>query len=193
VDKPEIIRKLRSLQPVSGSRLDRAVAFLHRNYLLGKLSRHTEIIRRSGAAIRNDIWFWPALMDLGVAHLELRQLPLALDAFERVLLRDPEITEAMVFCGMVMRRQNRFDEAEEILNRCLALRPDEKFAHGQLCIVQFKKRRYNEALASVDRAIELDPDLAVFWAWRSRVLLRLDRLAEAEAASARILALDPAF
>ena len=78
--------------------------------------------------------------------------------------------------------QSRLEEAEQILRRALALRPESAPLHEDLGGVLAMQRRFEDAVASFQTAIRLDPQLPLARKKLGQALAALGRGAEADTA-----------
>ena len=98
------------------------------------------------------------------------------------LEQDPQSVEQLRLLGRALIMQSRFDEAEQILRRALALRNEFAPLHEDLGEIHALQRRFEEAVASFQTAIRLDPRLPLARKKLGQALAALGRGDEADAA-----------
>lgn len=87
--------------------------------------------------------------------------------------------------------QGRIGEGIELVQRALAVRPDDARSHQLLAMALMHAGRHADALTGVDRAIAVDPGSAPAFGLRGDILVALGRRDEAIASYDRALALAP--
>ena len=104
---------------------------------------------------------------------------------------DPEElpANALAVQGDVLRSQDRWTEAVELLDKALERRPDLSFAHGTRGEALRMLDRMDEAKAAFDRAVELDPTYAWAIASRGELLREQGKYADARKDIAKALEL----
>ncbi|HEY7643037.1 MAG TPA: sulfotransferase [Steroidobacteraceae bacterium] len=98
------------------------------------------------------------------------------------LALDPNSVEHLRLLGRALTLQSRFDEAEQILRRALALRCEAAPLHEDLGEIQALQRRFEAAVASFETALRLDPRLPLARKKLGQALGALGRGDEADAA-----------
>jgi len=91
--------------------------------------------------------------------------------------------------GMVHLQTGRFDEAERILSRAVAVDPQSEDAHSARATAS-SRWPHADALISLDSLLTLKPGHAIAWNSRGNALLTLNRCAEAIASYDRAIALE---
>lgn len=97
----------------------------------------------------------------------------ARDLFERALTVDPDSTEALFGIPRILvalattyvdeTRWKRFAEAEPLLEKVLALAPNNALAHAFLGLVQMNTKRVEAGIAQCERALALNRNLSNAW------------------------------
>ena len=93
----------------------------------------------------------------GWGNYRLRRLPEARAAFQRVLLRFPEDTDAMVGLGYVELSDKNATQADVLFARAIAVDPDDVSAIEGMGHVRFRQGRFADARVHFTRALELNP------------------------------------
>jgi uncharacterized protein (TIGR03032 family) len=101
-----------------------------------------------------------ALIAMGDAAYEKRQLDEAADCYERCLARDPENLTALYNLSVTDVDRERWVEAREHLARLLEFDPGHARAHNNLGIVDQRCLKTQNAIGHFRRAISLQPDFA---------------------------------
>lgn len=107
------------------------------------------------------------------------------------LEQDPSSVEHLRLLARALTMQSRFEDAEQILRRALALRPEAASLHEDLGEIQAMQRRFEEAVASFQTAIRLDPKLQLARKKLGQALAALGRADEADAALEAWFGQDP--
>jgi predicted O-linked N-acetylglucosamine transferase (SPINDLY family) len=108
-----------------------------------------------------------------------------------VLGNESNSFDALHLLGIVAARRGRFEQADQLLARALAINPKSPEAHSNRGNVQKARGHLAEALASYDRALALKPDLVDGLNNRAGALKDLERYDEALASYDGALALKP--
>ena len=110
----------------------------------------------------------------------------------RRVLRDlPDFFDAVHLMGVSVLECERFDEAQRILERAVALDPFSAEAHSNLGFALFNLKRYDEARACCETALSLKPNFPTAQRNLGNALLRLERGEPAVAAFTRAIQLKP--
>jgi serine/threonine protein kinase/tetratricopeptide (TPR) repeat protein len=116
----------------------------------------------------------------GFAYAELGAAAAAEADYQKALATEPEPAAryaVLVNRGMLLIRQEKFDQAAEDLGQAIALRPEEIAARVNLFEAlrhsPLDSRQRREASAQLDKAIELKPEMAALY--RLRAQLAVDR------------------
>ena len=99
-----------------------------------------------------------AWINLGQAHLGLRQYDAAIDAFKKQIEVNPYDEYAYNNLGRVYALQRRYPEAESSFRKQLEMNPLDKFAHAALGNLYVDAKRYGEAIPELEKAITLLPE-----------------------------------
>ena len=98
-----------------------------------------------------------AYLNLGVLHVDRRDLPGAVAALETALHIDPGFAPAYVNLSDLMRAQGREIEAENLLRVGIAVSDDDGAVRHALGLSLVRQQRLDEALVELRRATEVDP------------------------------------
>lgn len=113
-------------------------------------------------------------------------------AFRRALEHHDDWAEAHNNLGIVLGKQQRFEQAILAYQRAVELKPDFVDAHHNLGTTLAQLGRHDEAADCFRRAVELQPDAAAAHHRLGTLLHRQGKLVEALASYDRAIALDPA-
>lgn len=91
----------------------------------------------------------------------------------------------------LLRRDQKYDQAAELLSRALDREPGNPRLHEKLGDVYTKQQLHIDALVHYTRAIKLNPMNSYLYTLQGNSLLRLGRLTEAELSYKNALRLDP--
>jgi tetratricopeptide (TPR) repeat protein len=99
------------------------------------------------------------MFELGVIHDRQGNADLALEQMQTVVKLDPEHADALNYIGYSYADKGiRLDEAEAMIKKALALKPDNGYIIDSLGWVYFRQGRLDEALAELQRAVALIPE-----------------------------------
>jgi hypothetical protein len=119
------------------------------------------------------------LTALATLALQMGQAAVAVDLFDRSLVREHRQSDALVNRGSALIRLGRLDEALSSFDQAVALNPNHPAIHLGRGNVLRNLKRLDEALASFDRALALSPEYAEAYLNRGNVLRDLKRLEDA--------------
>jgi tetratricopeptide (TPR) repeat protein len=166
-------------------------AFCLRAQLLegnGQKDEATLVLEKACEALPQS---WRILFERGGMALRHGEIELAVEAFERAILVEPQAAypyHALRFAFEGFRRYRtqriRFESA-------IRAQPRDGAAHHQFALAALSVMRDEEALFHFTRALELDPQLAEAACGRARALRRQGHLREAEEAFRQALRIDP--
>ncbi len=103
-----------------------------------------------------------AHINIGLVHFARERFDQAEQAFARAIRVDSSFVAAYVDLAELRRVQGRDTDGEVVLDRALALAPDNGTVHHALGLLYVRQRRMREALHALRRATELAPDDARF-------------------------------
>ncbi len=116
-------------------------------------------------------------------HQRGKDLERARELFARVALSDPKNVRGLFGLASVLERQKKFDEAEAVFRKALAVAPDSAITLNYLGYMNADRNvRVDEALAFIQRALAADPDNGSYLDSLAWALHRLGRNGEAETA-----------
>ena len=133
------------------------------------------------------------LNTLGFVHLNLKNLPQAMEAFERALQLSPDYADANYYMGVALAEAGRWEAAIRAYRKALAI---PTYAHPESVYTNMGWAYYNlerlgEAEGALLRAIRLEPTLEAAHYHLGLVLLKAGRREEAKGAFRRALELAP--
>lgn len=198
------------LSPAAAERLARAPTTQVNAYELYLLGRHQQLKRTPDAlaraieyhraALREDPSFALAHAGLADAYMaryyyENRPLeetaPLVQGEVDAALRLDPELAEAYAAWGVLLTEQWRMTEAIRVLERALAINPNQGETWIRLGAAYEYAGEPRKALDAYAQAALLDPLHTVLHVRRCLTLQNLGRYAEAETACRRAFELQP--
>ncbi len=130
-----------------------------------------------------------ALLVLADARMGEQEFNAALDAYDRIIMLDPNIAQVYNNRGITLEKVGRHGDALDSYERAIALAPDFADAHVNRGRALRRHKRHDEAIAAYDQALALDPGLAHAWLGRGNVLSDLKRDEDALAAYDKALGL----
>jgi predicted Zn-dependent protease len=95
------------------------------------------------------------------------------------LEKKPRDPAALNLMADIARRAQRFEEAENLLSRCVELAPDSAGYRFNFAVILRRREKYDDALAQLDVLLARDPQNPLFCDQKATVLALLGRQAEA--------------
>lgn len=134
-----------------------------------------------------------AWFNLAKCRFDSGQIDAAGDSLQRALALDPEMADALALHGLVLRAQERGDEAIETLQAALAKAPDHLAAATALASQLEAKGDADAALKWFERAVKIQPGVPHTHYNLGETLLRRGELEAASDALHHALTLDHRF
>lgn len=164
--------------------------------LLGLTHLQIEQYDRASKAFEEGIRYNPANPDLhfnlGTAYDKLNRFDDVVLAMEAALRLDPKHADALNYLGYsYAERGIRIDEALSLIQRAVALKPNNGYYVDSLGWVFFKKGLLNEALVEIKKAAALVGDDPVIFEHLGEIYLEQNLIPEGREAWLRSLELDP--
>ncbi len=94
---------------------------------------------------------------LGLGFSQLERLSKARAEFEAAIHADPEYHLALSELGSWHLQEGNLDDARQLLNRAIAIRPHDAVTHNNLAIVYFRLRKLPEAERETQAALAANP------------------------------------
>lgn len=153
--EPEsVIALLRPFEAEHGE--DRGLIYLLGTALI-RAGRMNEGELRIDRILRNGESAEAQLM-LGTAHLMVRDVPAALEAFRNAVRLNPMLPSANAYLGKALRETGQVDEAQECFLRELEINPLDFDANLFVGVHKFRReQKYEEALEHFRRALGVRP------------------------------------
>ena len=136
-----------------GARLEPLTGQFVMNFETRQLDEEVQVISERGA----DEWFALAL-DYEADRANRKTWTQAIDAYENVLRRDPQRTDALINCGTLYYEQGNFEKAADCYRRAIECDPQSGLAHFNLGSVLEEMGQLEEARQHLRRAVRLDPN-----------------------------------
>jgi len=111
----------------------------------------------------------------------------------QILSMDVRHADALYILGMSSFKSGRFEVAERMIRRALAVNPKQPFYHFNLSNVLRTLNRNEESLASLNRSLELKPDMVEGLYNLGNLRMNEKKLEEAIALYQRVLAINPDY
>jgi tetratricopeptide (TPR) repeat protein len=102
-----------------------------------------------------------AWMDLGRAHMLLRQTDDAVVAFKKQAELNPYDEYAYSALGWAYTTQRKYDDAATAFNKAIEINPLSEYAHAALGGMYQESRQYDKAVPELEKAVSLKSDDAV--------------------------------
>ena len=150
---------------------------------------YSRAIERIGAP---DPEHWSLFYARGIAYERTKQWPKAEADFKQALELEPEQPFVLNYLGYSWVDMGlNLDEARGMLDRAVALRPDDGYIVDSLGWVHYRLGEYPEAVEVLERAVELEPGDPVINDHLGDAYWRVGREREAHYQWQRALTLDP--
>ncbi len=164
--------------------------------LLGLTYLQIEQYDRASKVFEEGIRYNPANPDLyfnlGTAYDKLNRFDDVVTAMEAALRLDPKHADALNYLGYsYAERGIKIDEALSLIQRAVALKPNNGYYVDSLGWVFFKKGLLNEALVEIKKAAALVGDDPVIFEHLGEIYLEQNLVQEGREAWIRSLELDP--
>jgi tetratricopeptide (TPR) repeat protein len=121
----------------------------------------------------------PAYFGLAEVFAELDKDPEAIVNYEKALTNDKDLTEIYVPLGILYYQQGEIAKAESLLDKALALSPNDAQTQYFLGMIRYSQNRNDDALTAFTKAKTLDPTYAEAFFQSGETLVRLKRYREA--------------
>jgi protein O-GlcNAc transferase len=128
---------------------------------------------------------------LGNLYHEEQQFDLAVASFEQALLIAPDHIDFLVNLGLVLLKKNHPVNALPILQKAVALNPEDAGLHNTLGNALADLAQFDNAMASYRNALQISPDYADAHNNLGSTLEQLGRLDEAAASFRHALQINP--
>ncbi|TDJ32713.1 MAG: tetratricopeptide repeat protein [Gammaproteobacteria bacterium] len=89
------------------------------------------------------------------------------------LKKHPTDVSAIRLLAATGMRLGQFEDAGNLLERCLELAPDFRYARSNYAYVLFKRTKYAQALDELDKLLQAEPDNPNYMVLKSSVLVRI--------------------
>ena len=150
---------------------------------------YSRAVERLGTPERED---WTLFYARGIAYERTKQWPEAEADFLRALELEPEQPFVLNYLGYSwVDKGMRLDEARDMLDRAVALRPNDGFIVDSVGWVHYRLGEYPQAVESLERAVELEPGDPVINDHLGDAYWRVGRQREARYQWQRALSLEP--
>lgn len=129
-----------------------AAGLLAKSSCLARLGRLNESIEVSRELLKAEPKNKQALWNLGLILHKVSRFDEALSCYERLVPLEPEFLKTEHFCNIasILRRQKKYSEAIDILNRAMAVHPTETKVHFQLASTFYAQDMWEQALHHYD-------------------------------------------
>jgi tetratricopeptide (TPR) repeat protein len=150
---------------------------------------YSRAVERLGTPERED---WTLFYARGIAYERTKQWPEAEADFLRALELEPEQPFVLNYLGYSwVDKGMNLDEARGMLDRAVALRPDDGFIVDSVGWVHYRLGEYPQAVETLERAVELEPGDPVINDHLGDAYWRVGRQREARYQWQRALSLEP--
>ncbi|MFZ5864024.1 MAG: tetratricopeptide repeat protein [Nitrospirota bacterium] len=131
--------------------------------------------------------------NLGLAYDKLTRFDRFVSELEEAIRLDPQYAEALNYLGYTYAEKDmKLGEAKELIQRALAIKPEDGAYLDSLGWVHFKLGQWDAAVKDLERAIAALPDDPVIHEHLGDAYLKADRSRDARESWLKSLELDPA-
>jgi type IV pilus biogenesis/stability protein PilW len=95
--------------------------------------------------------------NMGVDLYRQREIPKAIQAYQKVIELDPTYVEAYNNLGIIYQDLGYFDKAFEAYQKAIEVNPQYEKAYNNLGILLFLNGRYEESVGAFQKALEINP------------------------------------
>jgi tetratricopeptide (TPR) repeat protein len=153
-------------------------SYRHLGLAYGEQGKHAEADAAFGEWSRLEPLSADALVHLGRGRGGADRFDEAIDCFRQALQIDPFHAEANHYLGVALRKQRRYQDAREPLERAATARPDLHFMLREFAANHADLGNHTLALTLFDRVLAMQPDDVETHGHRARSRLFLGQLAE---------------
>jgi len=142
-------------------------------------------------AREHNPWRGAVLRSLSRVYVRNNEYDRAEDLFKQIDRVFPHAPLNIYHQAVARINQKRFDEAEEVIHKGLAVIPQSGKLYGLLGVVHQAKNRGDEAVQAYRRAIALTPAVASHYQWLGQLLYARKSFEAAEPVFAQLAAMSP--
>jgi tetratricopeptide (TPR) repeat protein len=167
-------------------------AYLMLGLTLIQAMRYEEAVDAFQNGLKNNPGNADLHFNLGTAYDKMGRFDDLVFEMEEAIRLDPKHADALNYLGYTYaERDMRLGEAVALIQRALAVKPQNGYYLDSLAWAYFKMGRFQEALVEMKRAVAVVPDDPVFFEHLGEIYLTHNLLADARESWLRSLELDP--
>ena len=133
------------------------------------------------------------LLNNALTHIQAGELHKANELLNKARTLDQNNPDVLRFLSVLAAKQFNYVDALDLIDRVIALTPDNAIANSNRGNILKELNRFEEALESLDRGIKLDPSYVEAYSNKGNVLQDLHRYDEAIEWYDRAIALKPNY
>ncbi len=196
VEADRVDAAIEAMQQLAKSNPEATVVWITLGDTLRRVERYREAIPAYDAAIAlfnaDKTGLWPLYFARGIAHEREKRWPEAEADFRKALALSPAQASVLNYLGYSYLEMNtNLDEALAMIQRAVALEPEDGYITDSLGWAQFRLERYPEAVVNMERAVELMPVDSIVNDHLGDVYWAVGRRLEAEFQWRRALSFEP--
>lgn len=134
-----------------------------------KLEKRPEAIGALRKVIELNPNYDTAYFLLGKLYRDIGYYEDSIEHLKKYLEKKKDVN-ALFELGLTYERTNELDEAKEIYESVILLKPNHAEAHFSLGLLLFRELKFDKALESIQRAIDLNPDNPLYGIYYNKVL-----------------------
>jgi tetratricopeptide (TPR) repeat protein len=156
VDKEEDARKIYRKILVSQPTNEDACIFLGKSLAIAKETNKaiTQLKTCAAKDKKNGMYDYY----IGKIHLDMGQIPKAMESFKTAYRRQPSLGQAVSAMGILMEEREQHDAAIKIYESYLAGQPNDSTILSRIVQTLFLKERFSEVIPYAEKLSDLEPD-----------------------------------
>jgi tetratricopeptide (TPR) repeat protein len=136
---------------------------------------------------------WPARSLLARANQVLGRLDNAVAALREQIKLTPQLADAYLLMGIMLRQQEKSEEAHQAFAKAAELAPDNPASLNQLVEMDIDEKRYDTAMERVRQQLQKQPGMALAHFLEAKVYAAQEDWLHTEAALRKAIERDPNF
>ncbi|TMQ61488.1 MAG: tetratricopeptide repeat protein [Candidatus Eisenbacteria bacterium] len=143
------------------------------------------------AALRADSAFVPALMNIGLAELAVKQPNVGIAYLRRALDVNPKDNRPRIWIGQTLTSLDSLPEALEMYQQAMAAEPENAEAQRGAGVVLLLQKNWADAIPSLEKAVQLEPENIQGHIWLAQAYSNSGDIPKAKAEFNKVFDLDP--
>ena len=149
--------------------------------------KYVEAIEEFKKSIKKNPEYYNGYAIIGSLYAGMGNLEESLGWFDEAIIRYPEEEDLWYNKALSLKKLSRFDEANQAVNKCLALNSEHFAALTVKGLLYINIGDAKNALKNFDKALEINPKYDIAWKNKTSILEKLGNKQEVERFKAEIL------